>query len=85
MAYSTTNMTLSQLVLNYNMILHATHVADWEHICLRKQLKAHFMPSFLLFLIPYWFYRRDRSNSVLNEVFFEMLRMSTRDKTGLKS
>ena len=40
--HSTTNMTPGQLVFNRDMILHTTHVANWEYICCRKQHRINY-------------------------------------------
>ena len=35
-------MTPRQLAFHHNMILHTTHVANWEYIRLRKQQKINY-------------------------------------------
>ena len=37
--HSTSQMTPGQLAFSRDMILHTTHVANWEHVRLRKQAK----------------------------------------------
>ena len=40
--HTTTNVTPGQLVFGRDMILHATHVADWECMRLQKQRKIDY-------------------------------------------